>query len=94
MEGRCTGANLGSEDLQTEAECLQQCKDLQECQWFTYDQIDGVCYLFSDCGDLDTAGDCAGACWSGQKPCGERKGEIYTTYYLVERDYYSTYIVS
>jgi len=66
--GVCTESTLlweGHSD--TKNECLQLCKEMTNCAWFSYYLELSVCILFSDCGILNQE-ECPD-CVSGQTNC-------------------------
>ena len=67
------GSLLASSEDQDEEECLQLCRDSPSCLWYTYSEVDRVCLLFEDCPLIDY--DNCKTCLSGQRQCGNRKGE-------------------
>ena len=87
VEGQCEGPNLDHATLTSESECLEACKKQEECAWFSYDQANGACILFTECDKLDTD-DCE-ACWSGQRQCGNRKGLVVSCYAVVSGYYFT-----
>ena len=45
--------------------CLKQCKDEENCRWFTFDALAGNCTQYLSCGNVTQCK----ACVSGQTEC-------------------------
>ena len=58
------GAGFGSP-----AECLVQCRDTVDCQYFTYYERDGVCFSFINCKNFTSA--LCQDCISGDVECSD-----------------------
>jgi len=66
-KGSCTGTLLESVLAKDELNCRDQCLSFSQCNWFTFDPIDGKCSFFGTCDNLND-GFCSN-CVSGQVPC-------------------------
>ncbi len=76
MPGSCEGGTVSVEVVEREGDCLERCKVVDGCDWFTFDDSDGACILLTACTQIDS--DECDTCWSGQRQCGERKGNWHS----------------
>ena len=53
--------------MELPADCLEFCKTIDGCEWYSFDPSDGLCSAFSACPSLDIDG-CAG-CVTGEDDC-------------------------
>ena len=69
IQGRCINSHLIQlTDAGSATDCLQDCKDFQGCQWYSFNQrSQTTCELFSDCNEI-TTNDCD-HCQTGQVSC-------------------------
>ena len=68
VEGECLDSQLVNLTLQDNYnDCLNDCKDNMDCQWFTFEGSGNSCLLFSDCKTLSNV-KCQN-CYSGQRTC-------------------------
>ena len=58
---------MGSTDTESASDCLELCKDVAGCEWFTFFERAGECLLTSSCGLVDYS--CEGDCVYGKKSC-------------------------
>ena len=66
QDGVCLNSDFyGDELAKDEIECLQFCKDDFQCNWWTYSQEFGTCFLFRDCQEFDPNYCAPGACITG-----------------------------
>ena len=64
--GQCLAVPVGTNVESNQDDCLQDCKDLDGCEWYTFDTSSGVCLLFADCPNIDES---CGTCISGEDDC-------------------------
>ncbi len=70
VDGICTfSVVVESSTASSELDCLNQCKEIADCNWYSYDKSDNACLLLGNCEELDDTG-CT-SCNSGQKPCSD-----------------------
>ena len=55
-------------------ECLKHCQDTFNCKWFTFDESQESCILFSECSKWD---DTCSSCTSGEQGCSVRQIKDY-----------------
>ncbi len=68
LAGQCLESLFITEATTANAQgCLEECKENQACQWFTYKPANDVCDLFKTCGYVSNE-NCPD-CLSGQKEC-------------------------
>jgi len=72
--GLCYGDKLLNLEASTEIECRDQCRDDNDCNWFTFDEIDHFCFLYDTCEEIDEPS-CI-SCVSGEEACGPRPGRL------------------
>jgi hypothetical protein len=68
IPGECTNSLLvGATYPETSKECLEDCKNLEQCHWFTFKSNGPQCELFKTCTDIsvETCDDCL----SGEVSC-------------------------
>ena len=67
VQGQCQGNLIQTKPVETQEECLDQCKSTKGCKWFTFsNDPEPFCLLFRDCPNLDET--CSG-CISGEQRC-------------------------
>ena len=66
VHGRCKGYLVDLNGAASQEKCLEHCKDLPNCKWFTYDQAQKYCATYSQCTNLDES--CT-TCVSGEQKC-------------------------
>ncbi len=52
VPGECSGTGLGTEFFGTERECLDHCKAVAGCEWYTYDESIDYCHVLEDCTEV------------------------------------------
>ena len=68
IEGQCQdGLELDSKAAFSYYQCLEQCQNDVDCNFFTYDSDDNLCYLLANCTQINTT-TCPN-CYSGEKDC-------------------------
>ena len=68
LPGECTnGILLAAQTTANEYECLDFCKSLANCTWFTFYPESNACFLYENCESIDEA--LCSECLSGQKEC-------------------------
>ncbi len=68
LVGQCQAVVIATDAVESEDECLQDCKDLEPCEWYTFNDGGGdvgACLLFAECDELN---DCQ-TCSSGEDDC-------------------------
>ena len=70
--GQCDGHSLDEVYLGSDSDCLEACRAMEGCLWFTFNFEDSTCVLLKDCPLLAEA---ACNCVSGQVECTRRKSE-------------------
>lgn len=71
--GECEGNRVSGVVASDNQEfCLEKCKEIADCQWFTFLSDFGACYFFSDCAAIDES---CSTCVSGEKRCETGGGE-------------------
>ena len=68
VPGGCQGSILGHQDLPDQTECLNACKAMSGCDWFTYFIDTAVCALYSTCQVTEAICE---RCVSGERECGD-----------------------
>ena len=58
---------VGYDIVNSEAECLSQCKVTSGCNWFSFDSVRDLCLLTADCDQLQACDE--DECLHGQKEC-------------------------
>ena len=67
LQGRCMGLLVGQALTDSADSCLRElCQPNPECQWYTYDSLEGICVTFSSCDTFDS--ECT-TCISGESDC-------------------------
>ncbi len=72
--GQCLGSFVGTDAAADLNDCLEQCQDNEDCQWWSYDFSDGLCLFTRDCPEVD---DCD-TCVHGQTECEPFEGTTAT----------------
>ena len=69
IQGRCVNSHLIQlTGAGSATDCLQDCKDFQGCQWYSFKQRSKTtCELFSDCNEIST--DDCDQCQTGEVSC-------------------------
>ena len=68
ITGQCTDSfHLATSKTADEYECLQKCKDLADCKWFTFYRSLGLCESWKNCVTIDAEG--CEDCTLGQREC-------------------------
>ena len=57
------GEFIGAVDESDQYKCLEECRNVTGCEWFSVNEADSFCGLYSSCEELDT--DSCPACISG-----------------------------
>ena len=75
IKGSCTGKPFSNATQVTKkSQCLFQCQDTSNCQWFTYiddgKSPNGICQFYNDCDTLDKDVEFS---LSGQRTCNNDK---------------------
>ena len=66
--GQCVDSDLISEgNEKTKQDCHNNCKNNEDCSWFTYRYSEHFCLLFSNCLNVTEAG--CDSCITGEKDC-------------------------
>ena len=76
IQGQCEGNMIYTVQASTQQECLQLCKETNQCRWFTFlekNDAGDFCILYQDCPALDES---CSACISAESRCEE---ELSTT---------------
>ena len=71
--GLCLGPTLSATVTNNAQECLALCQQRPNCEWYTFFEHDGGCFLTTDCDFIDET--CSPDCWHGKRGC-EKSGKI------------------
>ena len=78
LKGRCIGEPIATQTTANARDCLLNCYQMANCQWFSYDESDGSCEEVASCEFTDETS----ADWiHGQTDCDP--GLYHTIYYNV-----------
>ncbi len=68
IPGQCIDGELITlESLESEKACLSECRDTEDCAWYTFDNKLNICELFKTCPDVSQ--DQCPDCLSGESDC-------------------------
>ena len=56
VNGQCIGEFIGGLYSEDSYDCLAACKNTSGCLWFTANEKESVCGLFSSCDEIDQVG--------------------------------------
>ena len=66
LEGKCEGTFISGQAGIDKEGCVENCQIITDCNFWTHDSIQSLCYLFADCPSLDES---CSECVSGQRNC-------------------------
>jgi hypothetical protein len=66
INGKCLGTIYHSEKTKNQNECLDFCKSVHDCNWFTFYEEFSECVLYLDCPSIDET---CNRCVSGEYSC-------------------------
>ncbi len=71
MPGTCSsGTEIATFGVDNSDQCLQECRSEPDCDWFSYDTSNNLCYLYT--GECNPAASECDTCYSSQKYCYRR----------------------
>ncbi len=79
-EESCGGDPISTSTEYSANDCLWTCKAEPECNWFTFNVVDGTCAIFEECGENVKCS----SCLSGERACGNRRGKCVDMWYLID----------
>ena len=71
LQGRCEGDIHNVTQAESYQDCQEQCRSLQDCEWYTYYVESSTCFTYADCPTLDET--CI-PCMTGQRGCRPEPG--------------------
>ena len=77
--GQCIDVIIGIEDVSKENTCIKLCHDTEDCQYWTFHDVDGICSLFANCSKIDST--TCPSCIHGEKYC--QLGEKHNGWSLI-----------
>ena len=63
-------------------ECSTLCRDIHDCQWFSFDGLASSCFLFRDCPTMDHS---CKTCASSNTQCKGKTGETFNCLLILEK---------
>lgn len=72
IAGACLGPILSATVTSNAQDCFNVCLQRPNCNWYTFFEHDGGCFLTTECDIIDDT--CDGDCWHGERSCLNSEG--------------------